>query len=178
RIGGIWFDGWWDQQLPKEERGDDPKRTRVDWRLRRTYDLIHRLQPGALIGNNHHVAPFLGEDFQMFEKDLPGGKSQGFNEESRPGDLPLETCETINNAWGYNRNDKSFKTAKTLIHYLVRAAGTNANFLLNIGPAPDGTVQPEFAERLHAIGRWLGKNGASIYATRGGPVGPHPWGVT
>ena len=44
----------------------------ADWRLRRTYDLIHKLQPAALVGNNHHLAPFEGEDFQMFERDLPG----------------------------------------------------------------------------------------------------------
>ena len=74
-IAGIWFDGWWDQQVKKP--GGDPKETRVDWRLRRTYDRIHRLRPEALVGNNHHVAPFEGEDFQMFEKDLPGGNTAG-----------------------------------------------------------------------------------------------------
>ena len=43
---------------------------------------------------------------------------------------------------------------------------------------PDGTIQPEFVERLHAIGAWLSKNGESIYGTRGGPVPPQEWGVT
>jgi alpha-L-fucosidase len=177
-IAGIWFDGWWDQQLPKEQRGGDPRKTRVDWRLRRTYDLIHKLQPQALIGNNHHVTPFAGEDFQMFERDLPGGNTAGFNAESKPGALPLETCDTINGAWGYNKNDKRFKSTKQLLHYLIRAAGQNANFLLNVGPMPTGQIQPEFAERLHAMGQWLEKNGESIYATRGGPVAPQKWGVT
>ncbi len=177
-IAGIWFDGWWDQQVKKEERGNDPKKTYVDWRLRKTYDLIHMLQPQALIGNNHHVAPFPGEDFQMFEKDLPGGNTAGFNTDSKPGDLPLETCETINNAWGYNKNDKSFKSSKQLIHYLVKAAGMNANFLLNVGPMSNGKIQPEFVQRLKEVGQWLKKNGDSIYETRGGPVAPQPWGVT
>ena len=175
-IAGIWFDGWWDQQVKKP--AGDPKETRVDWRLRRTYDLIHRLQPQALIGNNHHVAPFPGEDFQMFEKDLPGKNTAGFNADSRPGDLPLETCETISNAWGYNKHDHAYKSSKELIHYLVRAAGSNANFLLNVGPTPSGKIQPEFVERLHEVGRWLAKNGEAVYATRGGPVPPQPWGVT
>lgn len=177
-IAGIWFDGWWDQQLKKEERGSDVKRCRVDWRLRQTYDLIHRLQPQALIGNNHHVPPFPGEDFQMFEKDLPGSNTAGFNEDSKPSTLPLETCETINGAWGYNRKDKNYKSTKALLHYLIKAAGMNSNFLLNIGPMPTGQIQPEFVERLQAIGAWMAKNGESIYETRGGPVPPQSWGVT
>jgi alpha-L-fucosidase len=164
-IGGIWFDGWWDK----------PK---ADWRLPKTYGMIHLLQPQALVGANHHQAPFEGEDFQMFEKDLPGFNTTGFNEESKIGNLPLETCETINNAWGYNAKDKKFKSTKDLVHYLVRAAGYNANFLLNIGPRPDGTIQPEFVERLKEIGAWMAKNGESIYGTRGGPIPPRDWGVT
>ena len=77
-VAGIWFDGWWD-------------RKDADWRLDRTYGLIHRLQPAALIGNNHHHAPFPGEDFQMFEKDLPGQNATGFSGDSVVGQLPLET---------------------------------------------------------------------------------------
>jgi alpha-L-fucosidase len=164
-IGGIWFDGWWDKPT-------------ADWRLDKTYKLIHDLQPKALIGSNHHRKPFPGEDFQMFEKDLPGGNTAGFNAESEIGSLPLETCETINKSWGYNQNDKSFKKDKELLHYLIRAAGHNANFLLNIGPMPDGKIQPEFVTQLKSMGEWLGKNGESIYGTRGGPVTPRPWGVT
>jgi alpha-L-fucosidase len=164
-IGGIWFDGWWDKPD-------------ADWQLQRTYALIHRLQPEAMIGNNHHHAPFPGEDFQMFEKDLPGHSTQSFNQESEIGTLPLETCETINNAWGYNKNDDHFKSTKDLIHYLVRAAGYNSNFLLNVGPMPNGKIQPEFVERLKGMGAWMAKNGQSIYGTRGGPITPRPWGVT
>jgi alpha-L-fucosidase len=164
-IGGIWFDGWWDK----------PK---ADWRLQKTYGMIHQLQPQALVGANHHQAPFEGEDFQMFEKDLPGFNTAGFNQDSKVGALPLETCETINTAWGYNAKDKKFKSAKALVHYLVRAAGYNANFLLNVGPRPDGTIQPEFVERLKEVGAWLAQYGESIYGTRGGPIPPRDWGVT
>jgi len=175
-IAGVWFDGWWDQQIKK--KGEDPKQTKVDWRMRRTYDLIHKLQPAALIGNNHHVPPFVGEDFQMFEKDLPGQNTTGFNEANKPSVLPLESCETISKAWGYNKTDKNYKTPKELIHYMVNAAGRNANFLLNVGPMPTGEIQPEFVERLQTIGKWLEKNGESIYGTRGGPIPPQKWGVS
>jgi len=113
----------------------------------------------------------------MFEKDLPGSNTAGFNQTSI-SQLPLETCETINGAWGYNKNDKNFKSVPNLVHYLVRAAGANANFLLNIGPMPTGEVQPEFVERLHAIGEWTAKNGDTIYGTRGGPIAPRSWGVS
>jgi alpha-L-fucosidase len=164
-IGGIWFDGWWD-------------RPNADWQLERTYGLIHNLQPAALVGNNHHRRPFAGEDFQMFEKDLPGKKTADFNKDSEVGTLPLETCETMNGSWGYNKNDKHFKSTRQLIQYLVSAAGSNANFLLNVGPRPDGTIQPEFVAGLKEMGGWLAKNGEAIYGTRGGPITPRPWGVT
>jgi alpha-L-fucosidase len=164
-IGGIWFDGMWDKP-------DD------DWRLERTYSLIHRLQPAALVGSNHHRKPYPGEDFQMFEKDLPGHNTTGFSGESEIGDLPLETCETISGAWGFNIYDRRYKSTRDLVQYLVRAAGYGANFLLNVGPMPNGKIQPEFVERLEQMGAWLTKNGDSIYGTRGGPVAPQTWGVT
>jgi alpha-L-fucosidase len=164
-IGGIWFDGWWD-------------RPDADWQLQRTYSLIHQLQPAALIGANHHRRPNPGEDFQMFEKDLPGGRTQGFNSDSEIGNLPLETCETMNGAWGFNITDRRYKSTKDLIRYLVRAAGANANFLLNVGPMSNGKIQPEFVARLKEVGEWTSKYGESIYQTRGGPITPRPWGVT
>jgi alpha-L-fucosidase len=164
-IGGIWFDGMWDKPD-------------ADWRLAKTYGLIHSLQPAALIGSNHHLKPFDGEDFQMFERDLPGSRTAEFNAKSEIGTLPLETCDTLNGAWGYNSSDQRFKTPAQLIQYLVKAAGNNGNFLLNVGPMPNGKIQPEFVERLHAVGEWLRKNGDSIYGTRGGPVKSRPWGVT
>lgn len=164
-LGGIWFDGMWDKK-------DD------DWRLRKTYDLIHRLQPGALVGSNHHVTPYEGEDFQMFEKDLPGHNTTGFAPEQKIGALPKETCETINHSWGFNLKDDKHKSTKELIQYLVKAAGYDANFLLNVGPMPNGMIQPEHQQRLREMGAWLRKNGATIYGTRGGPLTARDWGVT
>ena len=162
-IGGIWFDGMWDK--PED-----------DWRLSRTYRLIHDLQPAAMVGSNHHRQPYPGEDFQMFEKGLPG--KDPFSKGGHVSALPLETCETINNSWGYNATDYNYKSVKDLIQYLVKAAGNNANFLLNVGPKPDGTIQDEFKERLAAMGAWLRENNESVYGTRGGPIAPQSWGCT
>ncbi|HLZ97155.1 MAG TPA: alpha-L-fucosidase [Steroidobacteraceae bacterium] len=167
-IGGIWFDGWWDQKGTA---------MRDRWRLAETYRLIHSLQPAALIGNNHHQLPFPGEDFQMFERDLPGENSQGFNN-TEIGRLPLEMAETMNGSWGFNLIDDQFKSPRTLIRSLVAAAGRNANLLLNTGPLPNGELQPENVKTLAALGQWLHQYGESLYGTRGGPVAPRPWGVT
>jgi alpha-L-fucosidase len=138
--------------------------------------LIHRLQPQALIGSNHHEAPFPGEDFQMFEHGVPGKDKH--SKAHFVSKLPLETCDTINNSWGYNETDKKFKSTKQLIQYLVTTAGYNANFLLNVGPMPNGKIQPEFVQRLEEIGKWMSLNGETIYGTRGGPMPPQEWGVT
>ena len=170
-VAGIWFDGWWDQKIKGTE-------TYVDWHLRRTYDLIHKLQPACLIGNNHHVTPFEGEDFQMFEKDLPGGNTAGHSADSKIGNLPLETCETMNNSWGFNVFDSKYKSTKALVHYLVRAAGHNANFLLNVGPMSNGKIQPEFQKTLREMGDWLKIYGETIYDTRGVASAVRDWGVT
>ena len=182
RVNGIWFDGWWDQQkrdrYRKKNLNTDPKVTYVDWRLQQTYDRIHALQAACLIGNNHHVLPFAGEDFQMFERDLPGKNKAGFSADARRGNLPLETCDTINKSWGYNAGDKKVKSTKQLVHYLVKAAGRGANLLLNVGPKPDGTIQSEFVDRLTKMGEWLDTHGETIYGTTAGPIEPQVWGVS
>jgi alpha-L-fucosidase len=112
----------------------------------------------------------------MFERDLPGANTFGYNT-TEVGTLPLETCDTINGSWGFNASDRAFKTSKELIHYLVRAAGSDANLLLNVGPTPEGTFSPEVVERLKEVGAWTRKFGETIYGTRGGPMKPQPWGV-
>jgi alpha-L-fucosidase len=152
QIGGIWFDGYWDRPL-------------ANWRLDRTYKLIHSLQPQTLVGANHHLKPFSGEDFQMFEKDLPGQNNAGFNDKSEIGALPLETCDTINGAWGYNFTDKRYKSVKSLIHYLVRAAGHNSNFLLNVGPMPTGKIQRSLST-ASGDGKWIEKYGEYLWHPR------------
>ena len=123
--------------------------------VRETYALIHELQPGALIGSNHHKMPYPGEDFMMFERDLPGENTMGFNNTGISEEVPLEMCETMNGSWGFNIIDQNYKSVKTLVQTMVRAAGYGANFLLNTGPMPNGKIQPENVDTLMAIGQWL-----------------------
>lgn len=166
-VGAIWFDGWWDQD----------QNPGFDWQLPEQYAMIHKLQPACLVGNNHHQTPFPGEDIQIFERDLPGENNAGLSgQEVSP--LPLETCETMNGMWGYKITDQDYKSTKTLIHYLVKAAGMNANLLMNIGPQPNGELPAISVERLKEMGEWMKTYSETIYGTRGGIVPPHDWGVT
>jgi alpha-L-fucosidase len=171
----IWFDGHWDQTNPE---GHADRTSRIDWKYDEIYGLIHQLQPQCMIGNNHHLPPIPGEDFQMFERDLPGENKSGLSFQKASDEVPLESCETINGSWGYNITDRRYKTTKEVVQLLVGAAGRNSNLLLNVGPMPSGLIQPEFVDTLAAAGKWLQQNGESIYGTRGGPIGPQVWGVT
>jgi alpha-L-fucosidase len=164
-IGGIWFDGMWDK-------------SDADWHLAKTYALIHKLQPAALIIPNHHQTPKPGEDVQTFERDLPGQNTAGFNTKYVSSQLPLESSDTLNDNWGFNIGDSNYKSAAEVERRLVRAAGNNSNLLMNIGPYPNGEIDPQFVTRLHAVGEWMSKYGDSIYGTRGGPIPPGDWGVS
>ncbi|EJX01402.1 glycoside hydrolase family 29 (alpha-L-fucosidase) [gut metagenome] len=158
KIGAIWFDGWWDH---------DEDQVPFNWQLEEQYRLIHSLQPGCLIGNNHHQVPFEGEDIQIFERDVPGENKAGLSGQSI-ANLPLETCQTMNGMWGYKIVDQNYKSVAELIRLLVRTAGKGANLLLNVGPQPDGTL-PELAlRRLHDMGAWLKQYGESVYGTVSG----------
>lgn len=174
-VMSIWFDGHWDQTDPE---GHADRASRVDWKYNEVYSLIHKLQPQCMIGNNHHLSPIPGEDFQMFERDLPGENKSGLSFQKASDAIPLETCETINGAWGYSITDRNYKTVSQVIQLLVGAAGRNANLLLNVGPMPNGMIQPEFTDTLAIAGKWLQQYGESIYGTRGGPLSPQAWGVT
>ncbi|HLZ12419.1 MAG TPA: alpha-L-fucosidase, partial [Candidatus Acidoferrum sp.] len=108
-IAGIWFDGMWDKPS-------------ADWHLDKTYALIHRLQPAALIIPNHHQTPRPGEDVQTFERDLPGDNTAGFNTTFISDALPLESCNTLNGSWGFNIGDTKYKSPEEVEQMLVRAA--------------------------------------------------------
>jgi alpha-L-fucosidase len=79
---------------------------------------------------------------------------------------------TLNNSWGYNRADDQWKTPKTIVDNLITCARGGGNYLLNIGPEPDGSVPPESIEVLEAVGKWLDTNGKAIYGTERGQLGP------
>ena len=173
KIAGIWFDGEWDQfeYIINENGKRELIDKKMDFKLEEIYSLIHHLQPQALIGSNHHLAPNPGEDFQMFEKDLPGRNTKSFATKADDiGELPLEVCETINGTWGFNLKDDKHKSKKKIIQYLVKAAGYNSNLLLNVGPMPNGRIQKEHISILREVGDWLKVYGKTIYNTRGGPI--------
>ena len=164
-LGGFWFDGCWDKP-------------EAPWDLAGTYRLIHELQPRALVGNNHQAAPIAGEDFQIFEQDLPGKNAAGFNKAAIARGLPLETCMTLNQSWGFDARDTKFKSTESIIQALVESAGRGANLLLNVGPRADGTIDHEVSQRLLEVGAWLKTYGETVYGTRRGPIPPQPWGVS
>ena len=176
-VYGIWFDGHWDQvNTLANNRTGNQKRA---WKYDEIYKLIHDLQPGCMIVNNHHLAPFPGEDYQTFERDLPGENSgAGFSADAKVSQaLPLEMSDIIGHSWGYATNDTADRTTNELIHLLVKSAGLGSNLLLNIGPTPDGEVRPAHRKRLIEMGAWLSTYGNTIYGTRKSWMKPADWGV-
>ncbi|HAY3507876.1 alpha-L-fucosidase [Elizabethkingia anophelis] len=173
-VSGIWFDGYWDQM--EEEKAGRSEKTYLDWKMPEIYELIHKLQPQCLVGNNHHITPLEGEDFQMFERDIPGQNEHGLSFQ-KPSQLPLETCATLNDSWGFDLKDNKNKTFKEFLNLLVNAAGSNANLLMNIGPMPNGKVPQPFINSFKEMGEWISVYGESIYGTRGGYLPLQKWGA-
>ncbi len=163
----IWFDGLDHQQKYDGER---------------FIKLIREFQPATLVNNRIGTEG----DYETPEQFIPTAiptkgiriSSPDAKEASQlrqgvpvAGDFRLwETCMTINDTWAYNQHDRNFKSSQYLIRSLVEVASRGGNFLLNVGPQPDGVIQPEFQERLRDIGKWLAVNGDSIYDTTYGPV--------
>lgn len=173
-VAGVWFDGHWDQT---EDKNRTNHATYVDWHYPEIYKLIHSIRPECLIANNHHLPPLPGESYQVFERDVPGENEAGHSGQAI-SHLPLETCQTISASWGFNITDDKFKSTKELLHLLIRTAGTGANLLLNVGPMPNGVIQPECVSRLQQMGEWLNKYGYTIYETQQGFVKPQTWGAS
>jgi len=91
---------------------------------------------------------------------------------------PWETCQTMNNSWGYNSGDHSYKATKALILELVQNISRDGNYLLNIGPKDDGTVPSESIIKLDSVGNWMDINGSSIYGATRSPFSTEPaWGL-
>ena len=160
-VNCIWFDGEW------ATRG-----VSFDWRLGEIYRHIHAIRPDCLIVNNHHHLAVSEEDVQTFEKDLPGESKSGFTRGQKIStDVPLETCDTMGESWGYKIAEAGrWKTPEALVKMLVGAAGKGANLLLNVGPRADGRLPEEALVRLAFFGTWLGEYGETVYGTAAGPV--------
>jgi alpha-L-fucosidase len=111
-------------------------------------------------------AEFMG-DFGTPEQEIP---ATGFTD----GRL-WESCMTMNDTWGYARNDNNWKSADDLIHKLCDIASKGGNFLLNVGPTELGTFPDAINERLASMGRWMSVNGKSIYGTTSSPFKTMPF---
>ncbi len=131
-----------------------------------TIKLARRLQPDIVINNRTGD----GGDY-----DTPEQRVGAFNLER-----PWESCMTISahNHWAWGGASDGVKSLAACLEMLVRGAGGNGNVLLNVGPRPDGMIDPEQAGRLREVGDWLAKHGESIYGTRGGPFKPGAWGAS
>ncbi len=148
-IGSMWFDGSWEHTAEELQSAE-------------MISLIHSAQPDTLINNRLNV----DADFSTPEQFIPAVGLKNADGSNRL----WESCLTMTSHWwGYDKLETDFKPADQLIRTLVDVVSKGGNLLLNIGPRPDGTIQPEFIDRLYAIGRWMAINGEAIYGTQASP---------
>ena len=149
--GLIWFDGQWMNGWTDEDG-------------QRLYAYLRTLDPKLIINNRVKGTG----DYETPEQYIP------------PNGLPgrdWETCMTMNDTWGYKRNDNNWKSTQTLIRNLVDIASKGGNYLLNVGPTGEGLIPDASIERLNEIGQWMKVNGIAIYGTSAGPFTRQlPWG--
>ena len=170
-IACMWFDGDWPNHVFDETDSYFLPPEGESFEYGKLYDMIHTLQPDAIVLNNRHAHPIPGEDIQGFEQDLPGLNTTGFNSPTI-SDKPLEVCMTINDHWFHIAGSINYKSTQKLISNLVRSASAGANYLLNVGPLETGEIVPTHAARLRGMGAWLKTNGESVYGTRAGIIPP------
>lgn len=161
--GVLWFDGEWESTWT-HQMGTN------------LYNYVRSLSLDIIINNRVDKgrrgmeglteSGFAG-DFGTPEQEIP---DQGI-----PG-MDWESCMTMNNHWGWNKNDDNWKSTKDLIRKLADIASKGGNFLLNIGPKADGTFPEESVARLKGIGDWMDVNAESIYGTSASPFEKPLWG--
>ncbi|MDQ3809634.1 MAG: alpha-L-fucosidase, partial [Chloroflexota bacterium] len=151
-IGLIWFD------TPK---GISEQQSRD------LVEFVHQLQPDCLVNGRvgNHVGDYASTKDNVIPPELMA-------------EMDWETPATINDTWGYKSDDHNWKSEQDLIHKLVDIVSKGGNYLLNVGPTADGEIPRPSVERLEAMGRWLKRNGESIYGTRAGPIQGLPWART
>jgi alpha-L-fucosidase len=144
------------------------------WDQEQTYSLVRSLQPALIINNRLDMGS--QEDYRA-QRILPGADYN--TPEQRIGAFddqhPWETCMTIGTQWSWKPND-TIKTSEDCIRILVQCVTGDGNLLLNVGPMPNGEIEPRQVKVLQEVGAWLKKYGEGIYGTRGGPFRNGAWG--
>ena len=118
--------------------------------------MVFELQPDIIVNNRNG----LPGDFATPEQRIQASEAG----------RAWESCMTLNDSWGFNRADDQWKTPKTIVDNLITCARGGGNYLLNIGPEPDGSVPPASVEVLEAVAQWLDTNGKAIYGTERGTL--------
>ncbi|RME96335.1 MAG: alpha-L-fucosidase [Verrucomicrobia bacterium] len=161
----LWFDGEW-----------------VDWYTeedgREIYRYLRQLKPSIIINNRVGKGRKGMEGLNKGDREYVGDfgtPEQRIPATGLPG-VDWESCMTMNDTWGYKKNDHNWKSAATLIRNLVDIASKGGNYLLNVGPTAEGLIPQPSVERLAAIGRWMKVNGRAIYGTTASPFPKLPWG--
>lgn len=149
-IGLIWFDT--PMTMTKEESQE-------------LADYVHSLQPDCLVGGR--VGNECGDYRNLGDNEIP--------DEHVPGDW--ETPCTLNDTWGFKKNDHNWKSADTVLQLLVDIISKGGNYLLNVGPTQEGVIPEPSCEILREVGRWLERNGEAVYGTEPIPyIKPLSWG--
>jgi alpha-L-fucosidase len=126
----------------------------ADWDAPRLLRMMRRIEPNLIINNRAGMPADL---------DTPEQRIGLFQ-----NDRPWETCATVGTQWAYKPDDK-LRSIEECLRGLVCCAIGDGNFLFNVGPRPDGLIEPSHAARLREMGGFLKQFGESIYGTRGGP---------
>jgi alpha-L-fucosidase len=161
----LWFDGewldWWTEEDAQE-----------------IYAFLRDLKPEIIINNRigkgRQGMDGMNKGDQKYSGDF-GTPEQQIPATGIPG-VDWESCMTMNDTWGFRRDDQNWKSAETLIRNIIDIASKGGNYLLNVGPTAEGQIPQPSVERLQAIGGWMKKNGESIYATQASPFAATPWG--
>lgn len=164
RIDILWFDFSYD------------KLTGEAWRASELLKLVRQKQPHAIINNRlggDGVTDGLGlGDFVTPEQGLPAQWPTA----SSGAPLPWEACITLNNSWGYNRNDRAWKTPRQIVGALIEAVSKGGNLLVNVGPDGRGRVPEGSLATLREVGHWLSRNGDAIYGASAAALPRPDWG--